>query len=354
MTADRTGAMWRARLLKCLSVVAMLFALLSAPVARATAITCNATSIPAYAPAVGANSFGRDAPVGSTTPNYSTSFSFHCPGDPCCDRDIYISLAASPATLIAGYNDVYPTNVPGIGVRYTVSNGGGTSCSGLPSPYTVQNGTRLVVCHQLTAAASPGYDYKLNFTAQFIKTGTIAPGALTTVPALSITNSLNNQAGNYLWGNAFTGMASGSFNNIACSVTQTAVQVKMPQAQTKDLATTGATTGATPIALSLICDAGVQVAITLTDATTPANRSNTLSLTPDSTASGVAYQIAFNGTPVFYGADSAAAGNLNQWSAGVSTAGAFSIPLSVQYVRTSGTLVPGTVRGLATFTMSYQ
>lgn len=353
MTADRTGAMWRARLLKCLSMVAMMFALFSAPTAHAGTITCNATSIPAFTPVVGANSFGRDAPVGSTTPAYATSFGFHCPGDPCCDRDIYIILAATPAALVAGYNDVYPTNVPGIGVRYTVSNGAGTSCTGLP--LTVQSGSRQVICHQIFAAASPGYDYTLNVAAQFVKTGTIAPGALTTIPALSITNAINNQSGSYLWGNAFTGAASGSFNSVACSVTQTAVQVTMPQAKTKDLATPGATTGTTPFALSLNCDAGVQVAMTLTDATTPANRSSTLSLTSDSTAKGVGYQIAFNGTPVAYGADSAVAGNANQImvTSSPTTGGTMAVPLSASYVST-GPVNPGTANARATFTMSYQ
>jgi type 1 fimbria pilin len=59
-------------------------------------------------------------------------------------------------------------------------------------------------------------------------------------------------------------------------------------------------------------------------------------------------------TPVAYGPDSAVVGNMNQWSVGTSTTGAMSIPLTVRYVRTAGAVTLGTVKGSATFTMSYQ
>lgn len=60
------------------------------------------------------------------------------------------------------------------------------------------------------------------------------------------------------------------------------------------------------------------------------------------------------GPPVAHGLDSAVAGNTNQWLAGTAAGGAMTIPLTVQYVRTTGAPTPGTVKGLATFTMSYK
>jgi hypothetical protein len=68
--------------------------------------------------------------------------------------------------------------------------------------------------------------------------------------------------------------------------------------------------------LDLNCTAGLKVGVTLTDATNPSNTSTTLNLSPDSTATGVGLQILKGSTPIAYGADSPAANNLNQWSAG--------------------------------------
>jgi type 1 fimbria pilin len=336
-----------------LALVLSLLLLLAAKPVQATVISCDVTSFTSNSPTVATTTFGRDAPIGTSTPAYSTSLGFHCQGDPCCDRDIFVKFAASPSTLSSGYSDIYPTNVPGIGVRFTISNGAATSCRSLP--VTVSNASTSVTCHQLLASNSPGYNYVLSISATFVKTGPVASGPLTTMPSLSATNTLNNQSGSSLWGDVFSGSATGSFSSIACSVNESAIQVTMPQASTKDLPSVGTTSGATPFSLSLNCDAGVRVAVTLSDVTTPANRSTTLSLTFDSTAKGIGYQIAFAGVPIAFGADTAAAGNPNQIfvSASPTAGGLFSVPLKASYVRT-GAINPGTANAKATFTMSYQ
>ncbi|MFM0044572.1 fimbrial protein [Paraburkholderia sediminicola] len=139
-----------------------------------------------------------------------------------------------------------------------------------------------------------------------------------------------------------------------CSVTSTSVAVTLPQAYTGRLPTAGATTGATPFNLALDCSPGTRVNVTLTDASNASNTSTTLSLAPGSTATGIGLQVLNGSTPIAYGPDSAAAGNQNQWLAGTAAGGSMTIPLTAQYVRTPGTVAPGTVKGLATFTMSYQ
>jgi type 1 fimbria pilin len=216
-----------------------------------------------------------------------------------------------------------------------------------------------------TASTAPGGPSNLTFSSQLsatvnlVVTGPVGSGVLSINPSGSY-----GIAGVYAvffvgeFGlSLFRFVASGSttVSVSSCTVNTPKINVNLPQANASALQNVGDTTGATTATIGLNCPAGLKVNVTLTDATTPTNTSATLTLTPDSSAKGVGLQILNNsGVPVAYGPDSAAAGNLNQWSAGVSAAGAFSIPLSVQYVRTSGTLVPGTVRGLATFTMSYQ
>lgn len=115
----------------------------------------------------------------------------------------------------------------------------------------------------------------------------------------------------------------------------------------------GATAGNTNFSIDLSCQPGANVFVTLTDATNPGNTTNNLTLTGDSTASGVNLRVLdSNGSPVSFGPDSAASGTTNQWLVGPS-ASTTSIPLTAQYVST-GNVSPGTVKGLMTFTLSYQ
>ncbi len=344
----RDISVWR-RLLRLLFLVVSLF---GAGTAHAL-ISCNSTAVPNYAPVLNTVAFPRDAPMGSATPQYSTTLSFHCQGDPGAERDIHAVFAASPATLVSGYTDVFTTNVSGIGVRYTIANASGTSCRSLP--ITVPTGTRDVICHQLVGATTPGFNYSLSVSAQFIKTGDSMAGTLTTIPALSVTNLINNQSGSTLWGNVFSGVATGIFARTACTVTTTALQVAMAQARSTDFPALGSTTANTPLGLELVCDAGVKVAVTLSDVTAPSNRSTTLSLTSDSTAQGIGYQVLYAGSPVSYGPDSPVAGNVSQFmvTPGPTSGGPVSVALAVRYVRT-GAVSPGTANAKATFTMSYQ
>ncbi|MGF6898821.1 fimbrial protein [Paraburkholderia sp. GAS348] len=347
---SRRKIMWKVFGVFFLALVQLTF---GASRVHAATVSCSLTSTLNFAPVLDTSGFGRDSIVGGTTPNYSTPVNFLCSGDPNADRDIYLWFQVSSATLVSGYTDLFKTDNPGVGVRYTISNGADTSCQTLPT--TLSTSKKQVVCHQFSQPVSPGRNYSVIVSAQFVKLANAVVGAVTTIPSLSVTNGINNQSGNFEWGNVFTGAASGSFSTLTCSVTTPSIPVTMRQANTNRLPSVGSTDGTTSFNIGLNCDPGINVAITLTDATTPSNTGNTLSLAPDSTASGVGYQIVYNGSPVSFGPDSAARGTLHQFSVMASPAagGPMSIPLTAQFIRT-GTVNPGTVKGLATFTMSYQ
>ncbi|KVO43095.1 hypothetical protein WL02_03365 [Burkholderia ubonensis] len=104
--------------------------------------------------------------------------------------------------------------------------------------------------------------------------------------------------------------------------------------------------------IGLKCYSSAFLYVTLTDLTAPGNTSNQLTLAPASTAKGVKLRILRNGSPVGYGPDSRVAGNPNQWYVGRAST-TTNIPLSAQYIAT-GPVSAGTVKGVATFTMSYQ
>ncbi|AXF21793.1 fimbrial protein [Burkholderia pyrrocinia] len=138
----------------------------------------------------------------------------------------------------------------------------------------------------------------------------------------------------------------------SCTVTNSSPEVRLPPVGASKLNLAGATAGDTGFNIGLTCRAGSNVYVTLTDLTAPGNTSDLLTLTQDSTAKGVKLRVSQNGRPVRYGPDSRVPGNLNQWYVGPS-ASTSNIPLSVQYVA-DGPVSGGTVKGVATFTMSYQ
>ncbi|QKH36379.1 fimbrial protein [Achromobacter pestifer] len=123
----------------------------------------------------------------------------------------------------------------------------------------------------------------------------------------------------------------------------------------------GSTSPARPVNIDLKCNGGdpgmsAEAHVTLTDATNTGNRSNVLTLSPDSQAKGVGIEVLKGDTVLAYGPDSNATGNLNQWHAGTISTGmsTFSIPLTARYVQTDPVVTPGSANGRATFTMSYQ
>lgn len=115
---------------------------------------------------------------------------------------------------------------------------------------------------------------------------------------------------------------------------------------------------AQPFSVKLDCEENVRVHATMTDANNPANVSNVLSLSPESTASGVGIRILRNnGTvPVRFGPDSSNPGNTNQWyiTTTPSTGGRVTVPFVAKYVKSGKQVSTGSVKARSTITFSYQ
>lgn len=239
-------------------------------------------------------------------------------------------------TPVPGMTDTYQTNVPGIGVHFYVTAGwSGSTYISVPSNETLS-----------PSSSGPTTFYT---RADLVATGPIGNGTLTTLPSMTLSYSGSCETSYAKVQALDTGTV---ISGRTCSVTTPSVRVTLPTIFPGNL-NTGAT-GATPLSLGVNCAEGIAVKVTLTDASNVGNTTNTLGLTSDSTATGVGLQILNGSTPIAYGQDSAIAGNTNQWSAGTAAGGPMTIPLTVRYVRTSDALTPGTVKGTATFTMSYQ
>jgi type 1 fimbria pilin len=293
------------------------------------------------------------ATVATQTPlNFIVQCRFLSGGLNDTSTNLYAKLSTT-AALAAGFNDVYQTSIPGLGVRYTFNSPAG-QCN--VANVTMQNGTITLTCPFSGPLNGPYIQYSVMVTASFVATGQIAPGASTLSSAPLISVSYTTDEGGP-WGQTpvYTGSASGVLTHATCSVNQTNVSVIMPTADTRAFSSgVGAVAAPQPFSLSLSCATGATVLITLTDSVNPANRGTALQLAANSTAKGIGVQVLNSaGTPVAFGPDSATPGNTNQWTIGASPNGTLQVPLTARYVRT-GNVSAGSVKALATFTMSYQ
>lgn len=282
-------------------------------------------------------------------------FVMYCSFDsnaPVVTTGVLIATFTTDKPLVAGMTDVYQTNIAGLGVRYTVT---ADQCA--EKTVTITNSTATLNC-TVSGPLNTAVPTAATVTTQFVATAPLAVGnlTLTSVPKLGVSYQTSVQPGNS-WGQTpvYVGTASGTIRQQSCSVQNSAQAITLPTVTTRSLDSgAGTVAGSQPFSVDLSCAAGAQVSITFTDATNPSNTSSVLSLASGSTATGVGIELRrANDMKISYGPDSAAPGTTNQWLVGAAPNGALGIPLSARYVRTTGTLAAGSVKALATFTMSY-
>lgn len=291
----------------------------------------------------------RDAPVGAVIgPLQSSTVSVNCPSNPGTvapfNNGWYMQYFPQlTSSAVAG---VWNTGIAGIGIKVVDVTYGNKTMSALPVSRWDDFGAPIT-----TTAAFKG---SFTFTYQLVKTA----AQVTTGGALNIPQIFTLVSHNVPANVTSPALVTISVNNTSivattCTVTTPSVNVTLPTVNASALSPVGTTVGNTNLSIGLSCQAGANVYVTLTDATNPGNTSSNLTLASGSTATGVKLRMLNSGgSPVSYGPDSAVAGNPNQWLIGAS-ASTTRIPLTAQYIST-GTVGPGTVKGLATFTMSYQ
>lgn len=255
-----------------------------------------------------------------------------------CDSEIgpttYSGMGA-----VGPYN-TYASGVSGIGVRLRHTNGDRTF------PYT-----RYVSGYYMQLNALQ------NAVIELVKTGPItAQGTMTgQIGQFTIDNRNLVAARLYI---------SGSIQIKplvpTCSVQTKSVNVSMKTASVQNFTGVGSTTAEKPFEIKLNCAGGTQGATTrmfmaITDVTNTANRSTTLSLSKDSTAKGIGYQIVrqTDGSLVSYSPDLQGQ-DPGQWFVGQYGNQVVSVPLVARYVQTQQTVTTGSANALATFTVSYR
>lgn len=320
-----------------LSLLALAASQFVAPIS-ASAITIQISPDGLALSPAGPYSAARNLPVGSVVATASSSITATDIGALGCAITA-LMLSGSPAN-----GNTFTTGVAGLGVNL----------------YYLQGATRQQITPSLQASISVNLSAPGSVTsivAEMVVTGPISSGTLSSMPSISVAfASVGLGCGvlNLALKTYTVTATNGTVAALSCQVTNPNISVTLPTVSTRQLAASGNTAGATAFNVGLNCaNAGTNVYVTFTDATTPGNRTSTLSLKGTSTATNTGLQILrSDGTPVLFGPDLASSGTINQWLVGPSTA-VSGIPLKVQYIAT-GQAGAGSVSAAATFTMSYQ
>jgi type 1 fimbria pilin len=259
----------------------------------------------------------------------------------------YVDVLSHSATD-GGSNDVFSTNQPGAGIRYSFS---APDCS-VTDPILKKDTVLRLAC---LVPGNMARTFIIDVTPSLIATGApVSAGSFTSAAIIDLTYIHTDTSSLWPQKPMYSGVAQGVLVPSTCSVLSPALNVPMPNISTQAFeGGIGAVSSITPFALKYRCSAGAQLYLTLTDNSAPTNRTDILTLAPDSTASGVSIQITNDSGPISFGPDSAEAGVVNQWKVGASPDGTLDIPLHARYVRTA-VITPGSVKARATFTMSFQ
>lgn len=194
------------------------------------------------------------------------------------------------AALAPGFADVYKTAIDGLGVRF-VFNAPTCNASNLP----LSNSKLQILCALSGPLGGAYQDTNVTVTVIFVAYGAVKGGAstLSSIPVLSEAYISSDSPGS-TWSQTaiYTGSATGTLNTATCSVQTQDLAVFLPTLAVRAFAAgVGAVAGRTAFHLDFTCSTGAQVSIVITDAVTPANRSNVLTLSPESTVKGIGVQV---------------------------------------------------------------
>ncbi|AZF20921.1 fimbrial protein [Pseudomonas sp. R3-52-08] len=286
--------------------------------------------------------FARDREVGSTT-NWKASIDSQTVWTKCSYEVRSIGTVNGP--LVPGFSDVYQTDNPGIGVRFRATSWDSVSIQ-RTLPFDVSG---------VGSSCKPSSDASKNMkaTAQLVIVGPVSSGTITAFPAANVIYSDKKTRGvmDIKISTAPTIKAS------TCDV-DGSIDVKMPDIGLNRLTEIGSVAGRTPFNIGMNCDPSISVHMVITDAQNPGNTGSVLTLSNDSEARGVGYQILRENSPINFGPASSIAGALNQFKVVSSTGsagGRYLIPFYIQYHRTASSRPGvGTANANAVFTMSYQ
>jgi type 1 fimbria pilin len=256
-------------------------------------------------------------------------------------------------------NTYYPTNIPGVGLLWQIK---------LLAPAYSSGWTRALGTGQILAPNADVRDgsiaYQQAVYVQLVKTGNISGNKTLQFPSENLLRFRYNCLSCTHWNIAISGQMNVHVGP-SCSVKLPDQTVPLRQVSVATFKGQGSTSDPTPFSIDLACSGGapgskVDAYVTLTDSTTPSNRSNVLTLSGADKAAGIGVQIKYKDAIVSYGPDSNEIPNTNQWLAGTVNQAEgetlFRIPLTARYVQTAATaagIIAGAANAKVIFNVTY-
>ncbi|WP_158785382.1 fimbrial protein [Pantoea sp. BAV 3049] len=240
---------------------------------------------------------------------------------------------------------VFETGVPGIGFILGLKDTNATTYVPLQTGIT-----------QTFPAEGTAESNELGWSAKvtFVKTGQpLASGTyITPTITAAILTAYNNEVAT---AKVIISPTSINVNATGCTINTPSVPVDMGSLDVRSFNTVNSTSALKNFSVNLNCDANIALYAVVTDQTDPTNTSDTVSLTPDSTATGVGVQFFYNNTgPLALGPDSSLNSTVGQFFIqSTSQAETLTLPFQSRYIRT-GDITPGTADAVASITFSYQ
>lgn len=301
----------------------------------------------------GTITWARDTPVGTVSNKISsigTVWAVNCTNTDTADRDIYwkMTVGGSP---VAGYSNVYPTNISGVGVRYNFAlNSGSASFCNVAFDDHIDYSTRTYTCHIVGKSSQA---FSLGSSLQFIKLSDgISSGVITYIPPVDSSYSLNNQSGS--WG---LNRIWGSNGNVVLNITGCSISTPSLNFPIGDVASSkfSNTVGYIPSGaqntqyLGLSCSANININVMLQGTRNPdVSNDSVLALTGQGSsdvAKGVGVQLLYNGTPLKLN---------NRIVLKKSSGGQETFPLVARYYQTKTDVTTGKANASATLDLTYQ
>ncbi|MCO7555993.1 fimbrial protein [Metapseudomonas otitidis] len=291
----------------------------------------------------------RDVPDGYVL--YDSQWIVGTPGDVSCGGFLHhgplsVTYGFMNGTSVPGFSDVYPTKVPGVGVKVAWSR------KISPIPPNIEGGqfmTSPVQSEPLNYSPLKPTQYTpaSHWRFQLIKTGNLASGDFS-IPPVRV-----------FYGNALTNVlefskGSLAFNTRGCSLRMRDQTVSLDKSWPKDFRGIGSTTRPKDFDIKLDCEPSVRITYQIdgvrVDGSTLINTGmgNTES---KSLADGVGIQLLLRhgaGGPLPMGSE------ITLGNSAASGPSGLQIPLTAQYKQVGATITPGFVGALATITLFYR
>lgn len=270
----------------------------------------------------------RDAPVGTILSEQNVGpWTW---GVAYCNGAAQIYLAMSYAGGITEGNNIYRTNLPGVGVRLSWGK----------VPFTNPA--------NLGEGISGGYLTSNIHTLQIIKTGPVTSGTLNPgmIGRYYVVSKLDNSSADV----TVINMGSGNtVTQLACSLNASNIQVPLGDVLATEFTGVGKTLKPKVFNVGLACDANAKINVSLGGTqNSESSDSSILQLTNAGSAGvakGVGVQLLYNNTPL----------KLNQLLAlKTSAGGQETFPFTAHYYQTAANITAGSANATATLNISYQ